>query len=100
MFDGLIKYDLVKGTSEHHVYGQGRTGGEGVFVPRPDSTGEDDGWLVTYVHDAASGTSELVVVEARDFRAPPVARVLLPVRVPYGFHGTWIASAELARQQP
>jgi carotenoid cleavage dioxygenase len=99
MFDGLIKYDLVKGTSEHHVYGQGRTGGEGVFVPRPDTTGEDDGWLVAYVHDAASGTSELVVVETRDFRAPSIARVLLPVRVPYGFHGTWITSAELARQQ-
>ena len=55
---------------------------------------------MTYVHDAASGTSELVVVDTRDFRAPPVARVLLPVRVPYGFHGTWITSAELARQQP
>ena len=100
MFDGLIKYDLDKGTSEHHGHGQGRTGGEGVFVPRPDSTGEDDGWLVTYVHDAASGTSELVVLETRDFRAPPIARVLLPGRVPYGFHGTWIPSTELARQQP
>ena len=100
MFDGLIKYDLVQGTSEHHVYGEGRMGGEGVFVPRPDATGEDDGWLVTYVHDATSGTSELVVVDTRDFRAPPVARVLLPVRVPYGFHGTWITNAELARQQP
>jgi carotenoid cleavage dioxygenase len=99
MFDGLIKYDLDKGTSEHHTHGQGRTGGEGVFVPRPDATGEDDGWLVTYVHNAASGKSELVVIETRDFRAPPVARVLLPVRVPYGFHGTWITSAELARQQ-
>jgi len=100
MFDGLIKYDLVKGTSEHYEYGEGRRGGEGVFVLHPDSTGEDDGWLVTYVHDAASGASELVVVETRDFRAPPVARVLLPVRVPYGFHGTWIPKAELARQQP
>ncbi len=98
MFDGLIRYDLDQGTSEHHAYGQGRMGGEGVFVPRPDATGEDDGWLVTYVHDAASGKSELVVVETHDFRAPPVARVLLPVRVPYGFHGTWITSAELARQ--
>lgn len=99
MFDGLIKYDLEKGTSAHHPHGQGRMGGEGVFVPRPDATGEDDGWLMTYVHDAVSGTSELVVVEARDFRSPPVARVLLPVRVPYGFHGSWIASAALARQQ-
>jgi carotenoid cleavage dioxygenase len=100
LFDGFIKYDLDQGTNEQHTHGQGRMGGEGVFVPRPDATGEDDGWLVSYVHDAASGTSEMVMVETRDFRAPPVARVLLPVRVPYGFHGTWITSAELARQQP
>jgi carotenoid cleavage dioxygenase-like enzyme len=99
MFDGLIKYDLPKGTSEHHAHGTGRMGGEGVFVPRRVPTSEDDGWLVTYVHDAASDKSELVIVEARDFRAPPVARVLLPGRVPYGFHGTWIRAADLASQQ-
>jgi carotenoid cleavage dioxygenase len=98
MFDGLVKYDLEQGTSEHHAHGPGRMGGEGVFVPRPDATGEDDGWLVTYVHDTATGMSEMVVVETRDFRAPPVARVVLPARVPYGFHGTWLASAVWANQ--
>jgi carotenoid cleavage dioxygenase len=100
MFDGLIKYDLTKGTSEHHAHGTGRMGGEGVFVPRPAPTSEDDGWLVAHVHDAASGKSEFVVVESREFRAPPVARVLLPVRVPYGFHGAWIPGPDLARQRP
>jgi carotenoid cleavage dioxygenase len=99
MFDGLIKYDLTKGTSEHHAHGPGRMGGEGVFVPRPAPTSEDDGWLVAYVHDAASGNSEFVVVESREFRAPPVARVLLPVRVPYGFHGAWISGPDLARSR-
>lgn len=99
MFDGLIKYDLNKGTSEHHQHGGQRMGGEGVFVPRPDPAGEDDGWLVTYVHDNASGTSKMVVVETRDFRSPPVARVIVPARVPYGFHGTWISSTQLAQQR-
>jgi len=32
---------------------QGRMGGEGVFAPRRDAKTEDDGWLVTYVYDAA-----------------------------------------------
>jgi carotenoid cleavage dioxygenase len=98
-FDGLLKYDLAQGTRVDHPYGQGRWGGEGVFVPRREPQGEDDGCLVTYVHDEATGTSEMVVVETRDFGAPPVARVLLPVRVPYGFHGTWIDGAALAQQR-
>jgi carotenoid cleavage dioxygenase-like enzyme len=80
------------------VHGKGRLGGEGVFVPRPNARGEDDGWVVTYVYDAADGASEMVVTEARDFRAPPVARVRIPARVPYGFHGAWIAGDMLWNQ--
>jgi len=96
MFGGLVKYDLAKGTRERHSHGQGRMGGEGVFVPRPDAKVEDEGWLVTYIHDAASGKSEMVIVDARDFTAAPVARVKLPARVPHGFHGTWIEGKELS----
>jgi carotenoid cleavage dioxygenase len=97
LFGGLLKYDLDRGKSERHAHGRGRTGGEGVFVPRPDGKGEDDGWLVTYVHDGGSGTSEMVVIDARDFAAAPVAQVVLPQRVPYGFHGTWVPGSGIAR---
>lgn len=93
--DGLLKYDLAKGTHQRHAHGKGRQGGEGVFVPRAGGQGEDDGWLVTYVHDEVEGRSEMVLLDARNFRAPPVARVLLPQRVPYGFHGAWLPGAEL-----
>ena len=59
-------------------------------MPRPGARAEDDGWLVTYVHDDGTGASEMVVIEAQDFGAPPVARVQIPARVPYGFHGAWV----------
>ena len=52
---------------------------------------EDDGWLVTYVHDLAAGTAEFVVIDAQDFGRGYVARVLLPQRVPFGFHGNWVS---------
>jgi carotenoid cleavage dioxygenase-like enzyme len=94
----LIKYDYKQGNAEHHVHGQGRFGGEGVFVPRANARAEDDGWVVTYVYDAGDGTSEMVVIEAQDFRAPPMARVRIPARVPYGFHGAWIAGDTLEKQ--
>jgi carotenoid cleavage dioxygenase len=96
LFDGFIKYDLLTGSSQTHEFGPGRYGGEGVFVPRLGATAEDDGWLLTFVHDELEGTSELVVVMAQDMMAEQVARIMIPTRVPYGFHGTWIAQAQMA----
>ena len=89
-FDGFIKYDLIAGRSEIHKFGRGRFGGEGVFVPRPSAVAEDDGWLMTFVYDTGEEQSELVIVNTQDMSAAPVARVLIPQRVPYGFHGAWV----------
>ncbi len=86
----LIKYDLVAQTSQTHQFGSGRRPGEGVFVADPDGRNEDDGWVMTYVWDAATDTSDLVIVDARDFSGSPVATVQLPRRIPFGFHGSWI----------
>lgn len=89
-FDGLLKYDFTSGCSQLHEWGRGRYGGEAVFVPRPDGIQEDDGWLLTFIYDTAKKTSELIVVNAQELTDEPVARILLPQRVPYGFHGNWI----------
>jgi len=95
LFDGSIKYDLHTGYSQTYEYGQGRYGGEAVFVPRPGADVEDDGWLVTYVYDTNAEVSELVVVNAQDLGGEPVARVLIPQRVPYGFHGAWVSQQQI-----
>jgi carotenoid cleavage dioxygenase-like enzyme len=87
----LVKYDLETGSSVEHEFGRGRVPGEGVFVPAGDAAGEDEGWVLTYVYDAAENSSDFVVLDAQSFAAPPVATVRLPQRVPYGFHGSWIA---------
>jgi carotenoid cleavage dioxygenase len=75
---------------EVHDFGPGRSAGELVFVPAGPDAAEDDGWLLGFVHDAASDRSDLVVLHARDFGGEPVAVVHLPVRVPVGFHGNWV----------
>lgn len=90
-FDGLLKFDLDNGSVQVHSFGTGRYGGEGVFVPRPDATAEDDGWLMTFVHDEAQNMSELVIVSTQAMTDEPVARIQIPQRVPYGFHGTWVS---------
>jgi carotenoid cleavage dioxygenase len=89
----LIRIDGKSGDMTRIDLGPGRTGGEWVMVPRHDAAAEDDGWLMTLVHDAATDRSELVVLPAADPADGPVARVLLPNRVPLGFHGNWVPDA-------
>jgi carotenoid cleavage dioxygenase len=91
-----IKHDVDAGTSEVHDYGHGRSTGELVFVPSSDEAAEDDGWLMSLVHDGGTDRSELVILHSQDFSGSPVARVALPQRVPVGFHGNWIPDADPA----
>ena len=90
---GAVKYDLRAGTTEHREYGPGRVTDELTFVPRSAGAAEDEGWLLSYVYDAATDRSDLVVLAADDFTGDPVATVHLPGRVPFGFHGNWIPTA-------
>lgn len=87
---GLVRIDGRDGTTERFGLGEGRVSGEWVMIPRSDGAAEDDGWLMTLVWDRAADRSELVVLAAEDPGAGPVARVLLPTRVPAGFHGNWV----------
>lgn len=86
-----LKWDLHTGTRSEFHHGQGRGAGEPVFVGRQGATDEDDGWLITIVHDVANDAAELVILDAQDFSRDAVARVQLPQRVPYGFHGNWVS---------
>jgi carotenoid cleavage dioxygenase-like enzyme len=72
-----------------HDFGTGREPAEAVFAPGTGG-GEDRGYLMTYVYDAARDSSDFVILAADDFTAEPVATVPLPQRVPFGFHGSWI----------
>ncbi|KAG8097661.1 hypothetical protein GUJ93_ZPchr0013g35475 [Zizania palustris] len=97
---GFAKVDLVTGELTKFEYGEGRFGGEPFFVPMDASAvpprGEDDGHILSFVHDELAGTSELLVVNAADMQLE--ATVQLPSRVPYGFHGTFITTNELSSQ--
>jgi carotenoid cleavage dioxygenase-like enzyme len=87
------KHDLVAGTSLTHDYGLGRVTLEPVFVPAHDDAPEDDGYVMSYVYDATTDRSDVVILHAQDFDGDPVATIHLPARVPFGFHGNWVPDA-------
>ncbi len=90
-FEGVLKYDFETGTSQGHYYGDTEVSGEHVFAADPAGTAEDDGWLMSFVSDKATEQSELVILDARDVTAEPVARIKMAARVPIGFHANWFA---------
>ena len=95
LFDGFIRYDLERGTSEVRRYGENLYGGEVVFLPgsrKGPGQGpglEDEGWLGTFVHNRRELTTEFWVLDAGAPTEEPVARIPIPGHVPAGFHGTW-----------
>lgn len=95
-FDELVKADLQTGSMERFPYGPGVFGSEAPFAPRPGSTEEDDGYVVSFVTDANDWTSACWVFDAQRIADGPVAKVKLPARIPAGFHATWVPGAQLS----
>ncbi|KAL0394082.1 UNVERIFIED_CONTAM: Carotenoid 9,10(9',10')-cleavage dioxygenase 1 [Sesamum latifolium] len=60
------------------------------FVAKQGAADEDDGWLITFVHNEDTNTSEVYIVDAKKISSEAVAKIRLPCRVPYGFHGAYM----------
>ena len=63
---------------------------EPVFIPRQGKgASEGDGWVIALVNDHASMSSELHIVDTREFDAPQ-AIIYLPIRLRAGLHGNCV----------
>ena len=89
----LYKHDLETGSRRVHDFGDGHLPGEFVFVPATADAQEDEGWLVGLVINTAEDTTDLAILDARSFEAPPIATIRIPHRVPPGFHGNWFPAS-------
>ncbi|XP_030472094.2 probable carotenoid cleavage dioxygenase 4, chloroplastic [Syzygium oleosum] len=100
---GVVKLDVSRPdrqdcTAACRMFGPGCYGGEPFFVARePDNPAaeEDDGYVVSYVHDERGGESRFLVMDAKSPELEIVASVRLPRRVPYGFHGLFVRESHL-----
>jgi carotenoid cleavage dioxygenase len=85
------KYDLRNGaTKEVHKFPTGHEPGESVFVPRDGGASEDDGYLMTFVWNPETDASYMVILDAANVSAEPLAEIHIPRRVVSGFHSSWI----------
>jgi carotenoid cleavage dioxygenase len=89
LFDGIVKVDHDTGSETRYAFGDGIVGSETPMAPRANASGEDDGYLVTFVTDMNENCSECLILDAGDLSAGPIARIRLPERISSGTHSCW-----------
>jgi len=91
---GLLRFDLARDEVAAWNPGQYRTASGPLFVRAADGRSDDEGWLLSVVHDAVRGASDIYVLDASSFGRSPQAVIHLPegVALPFRSHGTWIGA--------
>ena len=91
--DTVLHHDLDRRRRTAFVLNDGERASEAVFVPKGDGCPEGEGWLLAVTWRPDRNDSALLVLDAQELAAGPVAVVPLPRRVLFGFHGSWVAAA-------
>ena len=102
-FHGCVKFNLLRRSVEGTVtVPEGYTSGECVVIPKQTDKSlnvneikSDAVYLATIAHHDDANVSEWFVFDGETMAEKPVLRVRLPYRVPYGFHGEWVAESDL-----
>ena len=88
----IAHLDLQTGARQVWQLNGGDMTSEPVFTPRAPDAPEGDGWITAVIWRAAENRSDMVVLDALDVAKGPIAVAKLPRRVPFGFHGTFVAA--------
>lgn len=94
LFTGLVKHDLKTGGTQELKLAPDEYASESPFASRINAIDEDDGYLVTFTINEGKNRSECLLIDAKNFAAGPVCRILLPHKICSGTHAVW-ASREL-----
>ena len=89
-FNHLIHFDRQTGARQLYAPGESYMLGEPVFAPRQGASEEADGYVVMLGYDQSVNKSELMIFDAQSIAKGPIARAKVPMRIPAGFHGSWL----------
>ena len=107
LFNGYVRHDTQTGEEQVYTLPDGVYASESPMVPRKPAsssetvggqglaTKEDEGYLVTFLIDENTGTSQLAILDASDVTKGPICRARLPHKISSGVHSTWVEHAQL-----
>ena len=85
----ILKLDLETGERQTHSFAPTGYVSEPIFVPKPNATTEDAGWVMTLVYDGSKHRSSLAILDGENLEGDAIALLHLKHHIPYGLHGSW-----------
>lgn len=96
LYNALGHLNVETGEFKKYFVGSKSMVQEPIFIPRSDKAEEGDGFVIALVNRYETMTSDLVILDTRDW-GKPVAEVKLPVRLRAGLHGNWVDSSDMSK---
>ncbi len=91
LFNGISRLDVSTGERQTWQFEEGVFASESPMAPKLGSTGEDDGYVLTYTTDMNRNRSQALVFAAEDVSRGPICAIDLPKRICVGTHSCWAA---------
>ena len=95
LFNGYVRHDTQTGEEQVYQLPEGVYASESPMVPRKDAQHEADGYLVTFLIDENTRTSQLAILDAGYVTKGPICRAVLPHKISSGVHTTWVEHSQL-----
>lgn len=94
-FNCLVHLDDETGGRESYYPGPDSAPEEPVFVPKGPDAAEGEGYLISVISRRQLNRNDIVILDALDLAAGPIATLKVPFRLRYAFHGTWVPRGDL-----
>ena len=88
-FRQIVKLDLDTYESIVWDAGDGQVVSEPMFIPKAQAKSDDDGFLISIVHDSDNKNAKLMIWESSTFGEGPIAECSLGNLIPWCVHGSF-----------
>ena len=95
LWNTVCHYDFEKNIEESYYAGKNYFVGEALFTPKHKDAAEGEGYIMFLRYNLTENKSEVLILDAQHLSAGPIAKVIIPRRIEYDFHGSIIRDWEL-----
>ena len=95
LWNTICHYDFEKGVEESYYAGKLHYVGESLFTPKHEDSPEGVGYIMAIRYNLMENKSDVLILDAQNLAAGPIATIKVPRRIEYDFHGSIIRDWQL-----